>query len=199
MSTKYALSAVLVVAACKKDTPAPTPPEPPPVQQAAMPAESEPMPEAEAMPDLVQTAIDSGTMSAFVRLLDATELTFSLQEPGPFTVFIPSDDSMAALGPKAIEHMLAEGHLEGLKHVLNGHIVAGRLTLADLADRKGLEALNAEALSVRPHDGEVEINGKKIVQGDLEASNGLIHVVDGMLFQPKPTSKKKKKKSHKKH
>ena len=102
-----------------------------------------------------------------------------LEHAGPYTVFAPSDEAFARLPDGAVQSLLAAP--DTLADVVNYHLVPGRITAADITRRISAETLQGEDLTISNH-GVVRIDGARLVSGDLEASNGVIHVIDRVLL-----------------
>jgi hypothetical protein len=107
----------------------------------------------------------------------------TLKGPGPFTVFAPTDEAFAKV-PKATLDALAADPKGPSANVLTYHVVPGKVTAAQVKD--GLEAATVQGATVKftVKDGSVMINDAKIVQTDIECSNGVIHVIDAVILPP---------------
>ena len=133
--------------------------------------------------DIVDTAMASTAFSTLVRALNAAGLVETLKGQGPFTVFIPSDEAFAKLPADTLSGLLSDQ--QRLTNLLSYHVVQGRLTASDLTDGATLTTLSGEELRVRVENGVVYINDARVEQSDIQASNGVIHVIDTVL-QPPP-------------
>jgi transforming growth factor-beta-induced protein len=166
----------LLVAAC---APAATPtPEPTQV----------PEPVVEETPKtIVDIAMEDGRFNTLVTALQAAELVETLQGEGPFTVFAPTDDAFAALGDTVATLLLPENKQQ-LTDVLLYHVVAGKVMAADVVGLDGQmvdTALADKQLAVKVDMGNVYLNENvQVIITDIEASNGVIHVVDAVLLPP---------------
>lgn len=121
---------------------------------------------------------------AFVRLLTAIEaagLTPILDSAGPFTLFAPSDAAMAQLEPKIVRALMNPANRPQLVQILQRHVIAGRFYSDDFHVTE-LRASNNDTLQLSWHKGEFEVNGAGFVATDLEATNGVLHVVDRLFF-----------------
>jgi len=125
-------------------------------------------------------------MSTLKAALEAASLDSALLGKGPFTVFVPSDDAFAALLADldvTADELLANTDL--LTDVLLYHVVAGKVTAADVVQLSSARTLNGASISIDVRDGAVFLNDDVLVtQPDLIASNGVIHVIDGVLLPP---------------
>jgi len=129
--------------------------------------------------NILQTARAAGGFGTLVTAIDRAGLNDVLEYDGPYTVFAPSDEAFARLPEGAVQSLLAA--TDTLADVVNYHLVPGRMTAADIAGRISAETLQGEDLAICNH-GVVRIDGARLVSGDLEASNGVIHVIDRVLL-----------------
>ncbi len=128
---------------------------------------------------IVDVAADAGSFSTLLTALDAADLTDTLEGEGPFTVLAPTDEAFAALPDGALEGLLADP--DQLTKVLTLHVVSGRAMAADVVKMDSVATLEGESLAVDTTDG-VHIGGAKVVTTDVEASNGVIHVIDRVIL-----------------
>jgi transforming growth factor-beta-induced protein len=133
-----------------------------------------------AIPEVAQAAGSFGTLLTAV---EAAGLAGTLATDGPFTVFAPTDAAFAALPAGALDALL--GDIELLTRVLTYHVVAGDLNASAVLSRTELTTLNGGMLGVRTEGGSAYVNESRIVQTDVLASNGVIHVIDAVLL-PEP-------------
>jgi len=129
--------------------------------------------------DIVETARTAGEFTTLVSAIDRAGLAELLADGGPYTIFAPSDRAFARLPEGAVDALLAAP--ETLADIVSYHVVPGRLTTADFARHASAETFQGEDLTIS-HNGEVRIDGAQLVQGDIEASNGVIHVIDRVLL-----------------
>lgn len=127
---------------------------------------------------IVDTARDAGTFTTLLTALDAAGLTETLNGDGPFTVFAPTDEAFAALPAGTLESLLADP--AALQSVLTYHVVSGKAKAADVAGLDSVTTLQGGTLPVSTTDG-VKIGSATVVAADIEASNGVIHVIDTVL------------------
>lgn len=156
---------------------------PAPVAQEAAPTEAPAEEDAGAMADIVDTAVAAGNFETLVAAVTAAGLVDTLKGEGPFTVFAPSDSAFAALPEGTVEGLLADP--EGaLTDVLLYHVVAGKVMAADVVGLDGemVETVGGGMLEVTVDGDSVMINGIHVVATDIETSNGVIHVIDGVLI-----------------
>jgi uncharacterized surface protein with fasciclin (FAS1) repeats len=132
--------------------------------------------------DLVQTAIDAGSFKTLVAAVQAAGLVETLQGPGPFTIFAPSDAAFAKLPAGTVDALLADK--AKLASILTYHVVPGKVMAADVIKAKGAapKTVNGQALDVAVRMGKVYVNGAQVTSADIVASNGVIHVIDAVLM-----------------
>jgi uncharacterized surface protein with fasciclin (FAS1) repeats len=129
--------------------------------------------------NIVETAQDAGSFTTLLAAVDAAGLGDTLAEGGPFTVFAPSDAAFAALPDGTVESLLADP--AKLTDVLTYHVVAGRVTAADAAGLSSATTVQGSDLSVSSNGG-IHVGDASVVTADIEASNGIIHVIDRVLL-----------------
>jgi uncharacterized surface protein with fasciclin (FAS1) repeats len=130
---------------------------------------------------IVDIAVDDGRFTTLVAALDAAGLVEALQGEGPFTVFAPTDDAFAALPAGTLDSLLAD--TDALTKVLLYHVVDGKVMAAQVIELEGqeVETLSGDNVMVIIMDGTVKINDAQVIIADIEASNGVIHVIDAVL------------------
>lgn len=140
---------------------------------ATVAAKPTPAPTAAKAPTIVETAVGAGAFSTLVSAVQAADLVATLNGEGPFTVFAPTDEAFSQLPEGAVSGLLSNP--EALTSVLTYHVVAGRLTAADLLERGEVETLNGARLNIAQID---------VATADVAASNGIIHIIDAVLTPP---------------
>lgn len=133
--------------------------------------------------NIVAVAQETPDLSTLVEAVSAAGLVETLEEPGPYTVFAPTNGAFDALGG-TLETLLEPKNKAELAEVLTYHVVAGELTASELSDGQTLETVQGDALEVKVTNGEVTVNGARVVTPDVEASNGVVHVIDEVLIPP---------------
>ena len=166
------LVAILALAACAPQaTPMPT------AEPTAIP---EPM-----LSDIVDTAVADGRFTTLAAALGAADLVDTLKGEGPFTVFAPTDDAFAKLPEGTVATLLLPENLEQLKSILLYHVVSGKVPAADVVTLTGADTVLGEAVTIKVEDGKVYLNDTvQVIITDVEASNGVIHVIDSVLLPP---------------
>ena len=143
--------------------------------------------EADDMADepgtIVDVAAANGSFETLVAAVTAADLADTLSSDGPFTVFAPTDDAFAALPDGLVDCLLLEENLEPLTAILTYHVVDGQVMSTDLTDGP-VPTLQGEEVTVDLSDGVTLNDSVSVVTADVEASNGVIHVIDGVLVPP---------------
>jgi uncharacterized surface protein with fasciclin (FAS1) repeats len=136
----------------------------------------------DSKPDIVETAIEAGSFSTLVAAVKAAGLVEVLQSDGPFTVFAPTDEAFAKLPQGTVEELLKPENKEKLVAILTYHVVAGKVMAKDVAGINSAETVQGQSLKVSIKDGAPMVDNAKIVATDIEASNGVIHVIDTVVM-----------------
>jgi len=131
------------------------------------------------MANIVDTAVKAGVFTALVKAVQTAGLADTLSGPGPLTVFAPNDDAFGKLPQGTVENLLKD--IPKLKDVLTYHVVSGRHMAADVAAQKSLKSVQGQDITVRA-DGGVKVDGATVIQADIAADNGVIHVIDSVIM-----------------
>ena len=129
--------------------------------------------------NIVETAREAGTFQTLLTAVDAASLGDTLADGKPFTVFAPTDDAFAALPQETVNGLLADPH--ALARVLTYHVVPGRITSAQLTHDSEQKTVEGGVLKLGVNGG-VTVNDATVIQVDVEAENGVIHVIDRVLI-----------------
>ena len=132
--------------------------------------------------DIVDTAVVAGTFNTLAAALDAGDLVGTLKSDGPFTVFAPTDEAFAKLPDGTIEMLLLPENKDKLVAILTYHVVPGKVTAAEVITMQSAPTANGADLKISIVDETVFINDSRVVATDIEASNGIIHVVDTVIL-----------------
>jgi uncharacterized surface protein with fasciclin (FAS1) repeats len=132
--------------------------------------------------DIVDTAVAAGNFSTLATALQAAGLVDVLKGDGPFTVFAPTDEAFAALPAGTLDALL--GDKEKLTAVLTYHVVPGEVMSGQVVKLSEAKTVNGASIDIMTHDGSVMINDAKVVAADVQASNGVIHVINKVLLPP---------------
>ena len=131
------------------------------------------------MKNIVEIAVAGKQFKTLVAAVQAAGLADTLQGAGPFTVFAPTDEAFAKLPAGTVEGLLTD--LPKLKNILTYHVVEGKVMAKDVAGVKSAKTVQGADLRVDANHG-VKINNAMVTQADVEASNGVIHVIDTVLL-----------------
>ncbi|MFT4604043.1 MAG: putative surface protein with fasciclin (FAS1) repeats [Rhodothermales bacterium] len=131
---------------------------------------------------IVETAIDADDFNTLVAAVQAADLVATLEGPGPFTVFAPTDAAFAALPDGTVDELLQPDNKGQLVDVLTYHVVAGKITSDQVVSLTSATTVQGSDISIEVVDGTVLINGATLLQADIQASNGVIHVIDSVLL-----------------
>jgi uncharacterized surface protein with fasciclin (FAS1) repeats len=132
--------------------------------------------------DLINTAENAGNFETLVSAVGAADLEEKLKGDGPFTLFAPTDDAFAALPEGKVDELLMPENKDKLVELLSYHVVPGKILSSDItADTESVENLAGSELSFDLSDG-VMINAVSVTKTDIEARNGVIHVVDEVIM-----------------
>jgi len=136
---------------------------------------------AGAKKDIVDTAVEAGSFGTLVAAVQAAGLVDTLKGDGPFTVFAPTDEAFAALPEGTVEELLKPENKDQLTAILTYHVVPWKVMSTDLSD--GLTAATVQGSEVTiGTTGGVTVDGANVVSADIETSNGVIHVIDGVIL-----------------
>ena len=132
--------------------------------------------------DIVQTAVDAGSFNTLVTAVKAAGLVETLQGPGPFTVFAPTDEAFAKLPTGTVENLLKPENKSKLVAILTYHVVPGKVMSKDIAGKKTMtKSVEGSEIDVDATSG-VKVDNAKVVKADIEATNGVIHVIDTVIM-----------------
>jgi uncharacterized surface protein with fasciclin (FAS1) repeats len=134
--------------------------------------------------NIVDTAVAAGQFKTLAAALTAAGLVDTLKGSGPFTVFAPTDAAFASLPAGTVDTLLKPENKAKLAAILTYHVVAGKVMAADVVKLKEAKTVNGAMVAVKVDGGNVMINNAKVTTGDIEASNGVIHVIDTVLLPP---------------
>jgi len=129
--------------------------------------------------DIVDTAVSAGSFTTLVTAVQTAGLVETLKGEGPFTVFAPNDQAFAKIPSDQLNALLADK--EKLTAVLLYHVVPGKVMAADVAGLTSAKTVQGQEIRIDTSDG-VKVNDAKVIQTDIVASNGVIHVIDTVLM-----------------
>ena len=170
----------LVAFGCGKKEESKTPPAEPakaPIAEPAKPPIVEPAPAAAK--NIVDVAKEAGSFKTLLAAVEAAGLVDTLSGPGPFTVFAPTDDAFAKIPKADLDALLADK--AKLTAVLTYHVVSGKVMAKDVGALKSAKTVQGGEVAIDTSNG-VKIDSASVVKADIEASNGVIHVIDAVLM-----------------
>jgi uncharacterized surface protein with fasciclin (FAS1) repeats len=129
--------------------------------------------------DIIDIASGNENFSTLVAAVSAAGLVETLQGEGPFTVFAPTDEAFAALPEGTVEALLED--IPTLTSILTYHVVPGEVMSGDLEDGMTAETVNGQSITIGVGD-TVTVDGATVIDADIEASNGVIHVIDAVIM-----------------
>lgn len=144
-----------------------------------------PMSQMRARGNIVQVAEANGSFKTLVAALKAAGLDKTLASRGPFTVFAPTDAAFAALPKGTVEKLLMPENRATLVKILTYHVVSGE-NLSTSLKSGPVKTLEGAPVRVNVSSAGVLVNNAKVVQADVKASNGVIHVIDKVMLPPRP-------------
>lgn len=189
-------AAVFALVACKKEEES----APPPVAERPIeapiadvpPPEPETPPEPEAPPaptkNIVELATEAGNFATLLKAVEAAGLTDTLNGPGPFTVFAPTDEAFAKLPKGELDKLLK--NKKKLEELLKYHVVEGEVKAADVRARPSATTLAGKDITIDATAGVKLNDAATVVTADIAATNGVVHAIDTVLTVPKAAAKK---------
>ncbi len=132
------------------------------------------------MTDIVDIAVNTDGFSTLVAAVKAANLVETLKTPGPFTVFAPNDAAFAKLPPGTVQTLVQNP--PQLARILTYHVVAGKLTKADLSKVDSVNSVEGSPISINCSDDTFEVKNATVIAADIEADNGIIHVIDNVIL-----------------
>jgi uncharacterized surface protein with fasciclin (FAS1) repeats len=131
------------------------------------------------MADIVDIAVSSDSFTTLVTAVKAASLVETLKSPGPFTVFAPTDEAFAKLPPGTIQTLVQ--NIPQLTRILTYHVVPGKLMKADLEKLPSVTSVEGSPIAIDCSDN-FEVKNATVVAADIEADNGVIHVIDNVIL-----------------
>ncbi|HEY9649331.1 MAG TPA: fasciclin domain-containing protein [Coleofasciculaceae cyanobacterium] len=132
------------------------------------------------MADIVDTAVSAGSFNTLVAAVKAAGLVDTLKSPGPFTVFAPTDEAFAKLPEGTVDSLLKD--IPQLTKILTYHVVSGKVTSSDVVKLDKATTVQGSDVKIDASNGGVKVNTATVVTPDVEADNGVIHVIDSVLL-----------------
>ncbi|MFI5128766.1 MAG: fasciclin domain-containing protein [Chitinophagales bacterium] len=132
------------------------------------------------MATILQIANADRNLSHLTKSLKVSELSDSLNGAGPFTILAPVNPAFGRMNSFTFEDLLKQGNSSNLVKILSYHILKGKKLLKDFIDGEKLKTINGQEVTVSVRQGEVRINGARVLSRDLQGSNGVIHSIDAV-------------------
>lgn len=132
--------------------------------------------------DIIDVAVAANDFNTLAAALEAAGLIETLKGDGPFTVFAPTDAAFAALPEGTVENLLKPENREQLIAILTYHVVPGKVLAADVVKLDKAKTVNGSDVMIKVADGNVSVDDAKVVKTDIDASNGVIHVIDTVIL-----------------
>ncbi len=137
--------------------------------------------ESAAKPTVVEIAAGNPDFSTLVAAIQAAGLVEALSGDGPFTVFAPTNEAFAQLPAGTLDMLLLPENKDKLTAILTYHVVPGKVMAADVVTLSEATSLEGDTITVSTVDGGVKVDSANVVATDIEASNGVIHVIDAVI------------------
>lgn len=131
------------------------------------------------MPTIVDVAVSAGKFNTLVETLKTAGLVEALSGEGPFTVFAPTDEAFAQIPTDTLQAVLQ--NKEQLAAILTYHVVPGKLMASDVVRTSALKTLQGQSITITT-EGSVQVDGANVISADIEADNGVIHVIDRVIL-----------------
>jgi len=132
--------------------------------------------------DIVDTAVAAGSFKTPASALQAAGLVETLKGQGAFTVFAPTDEAFAKLPAGTLENLLKPEHRDDFRRILTYHVVTGRVMSNDVVKLHSAEAVSGDSITIRVSNRAVMVNVVRVLTPDVDASNGVIHVIDPVIL-----------------
>lgn len=140
------------------------------------------MPPAAKKMNIVETAASTNMFNTLLAAAKAAGLADTLANGGPFTVLAPTDKAFSKLPKGTVENLLKPENKDTLVKILKYHVISGEVRAAQVVKLKKAKTLEGQNVKIKTMNGNVKINNVNVVKTDVEASNGVIHVIDGVLM-----------------
>ena len=132
--------------------------------------------------DIVDTAVKAEVFQTLVAAVPAAGLVDTLKGDGPFTVFAPNDEAFSKLPAGTVEDLLKPENLDQLVAVLTYHVVPRKILASDIMGTNEVVTVEGSTVTVKKSYGTVTIDQAKVIQANIEAKNGVIHVIDQVIL-----------------
>jgi uncharacterized surface protein with fasciclin (FAS1) repeats len=137
-----------------------------------------------SMKNIVKVALGSPDHSTLVKALQQAELVDVLANPGPFTVFAPTNAAFEKLPAGTLDGLMKEDKKADLQNILQYHVTTSALKADYFKDGQTIGMVNGDNIKVSIKDGKVVLNNSATIIASVQASNGMVHIIDGVLLPP---------------
>ena len=137
-----------------------------------------------SLPDIVDLAVSTDFLSTLVAAVTAGDLVSVLKGDGPYTVFAPTDKAFAALPEGTLASLLKPENKDQLVSILTYHVVPGKIMSSDLSNGQKAKTVQGGDVKITIADGTVMINNANVTSADIQAENGVVHVIDKVILPP---------------
>ena len=134
--------------------------------------------------NIVELAVGTDILSTLVAAVTAGDLVETLQGEGPFTVFAPTNEAFNQLPAGTLENLLKPENKDQLVAILTYHVVPGKVMSTDLSDGLTSATANGADVAFKVNDSGVSVNDANVVKADIQANNGVVHVIDKVILPP---------------
>ncbi len=131
------------------------------------------------MADIIETAVNAGNFTTLVKAIESADLADILKSEGSYTVFAPTDEAFSKLPPETLDELLQD--IPKLKRILTYHVVFGDVREEDLKQIEEAATVEGSIVAIETNNG-IKVNDIQVLQTDIIADNGVIHVIDGVLI-----------------
>ena len=137
-----------------------------------------------SMKNIVKVAVGSPDHTTLVKALKQAELVDVLANPGPFTVFAPNNAAFDKLPKGTLDELMKPEKKADLQNILQYHVTTSALKADFFKDGQTIGMVNGDNVTVNIKDGKVILNNSATIIGSVQASNGMVHIIDGVLLPP---------------
>lgn len=136
----------------------------------------------DSAPTIVKLAVGNKDLSTLVTAVQAAELTTSLSNAGPFTVFAPVNEAFDKLPAGTVDDLMKPENKEKLSDILGHHTYVGVIKTEQMTDGQNLGMVDGKNITIKMVNGKPTVNGTVNIIASVPASNGMVHVVDGVIL-----------------
>lgn len=173
-------TALILLAGCKQKTAN----EAPATNETPVAAGQEQVKDDESAKDVVKIAVGSKDHTTLVAALKQADLVTSLSNAGPFTVFAPTNDAFNRLPAGTVDGLMKEDKKADLQNILQYHVAVAVYKTENLKDGQVIGMANGDNITLGAKDGKITVNGQVNIVASIPATNGIIHIIDGVLLPP---------------